>query len=237
MHTGLAVTGLHMHIGSGTDLEHLTQVCGAMEKAAREVGPLAHDDQRRRRLADSLSRRAETYVDLDGYFQLWDAAAQAARRRSSATSCGSRSSRAATSWPRAATWSREIRAIKRMGEQHVLSARRRLQQPGPADSVRRVSPDVDVPGAMDRAASGRRSRRGRRRPAVRIGRHLHAGRGRLRASRPLPAAEVGDLLVIEVAGAYGFVMGSNYNSKPLAAEVLIENGRPNWSAAGKRSTT
>ena len=28
-----------------------------------------------------------------------------------------------------------------------------------------------------------------------------------------------------VAGAYGFVMGNNYNSKPLAAEVLIKNGK------------
>ena len=30
--------------------------------------------------------------------------------------------------------------------------------------------------------------------------------------------------MIGYAGAYGYVMGSNYNSKPLAAEVLIENG-------------
>ena len=30
--------------------------------------------------------------------------------------------------------------------------------------------------------------------------------------------------MIECAGAYGFVMGSNYNSKPLAAEVLIRDG-------------
>ena len=45
------------------------------------------------------------------------------------------------------------------------------------------------------------------------------------ATRPLPAAAVGELLVIERAGAYGFVMGSNYNSKPLAAEVLVADGR------------
>ena len=32
--TSWAITGLHMHIGSGTDLEHLAQVCGALEKAA-----------------------------------------------------------------------------------------------------------------------------------------------------------------------------------------------------------
>ena len=36
---GLAVAGLHMHIGSGTDLEHLSQVCAAMEQAAAAVGP------------------------------------------------------------------------------------------------------------------------------------------------------------------------------------------------------
>jgi diaminopimelate decarboxylase len=45
-------------------------------------------------------------------------------------------------------------------------------------------------------------------------------------SRQLPVAEVGEYLVIECAGAYGFVMGSNYNSKPLSAEVLIERGQP-----------
>jgi len=41
----------------------------------------------------------------------------------------------------------------------------------------------------------------------------------------LPQAAVGDLLVVGCAGAYGFVMGSNYNSKPLAAEVMVYNGR------------
>jgi diaminopimelate decarboxylase len=46
------------------------------------------------------------------------------------------------------------------------------------------------------------------------------------ARRSLPEAQVGDYLVIGHAGAYGYVMSSNYNSKPLVAEVLIENGRP-----------
>ena len=43
-------------------------------------------------------------------------------------------------------------------------------------------------------------------------------------ARKLSAAKVGDLLIIECAGAYGFVMGSNYNSKPLAAEVMVVDG-------------
>jgi diaminopimelate decarboxylase len=40
--------------------------------------------------------------------------------------------------------------------------------------------------------------------------------------RPLPPARVGDLLVFHDAGAYGSSMSSNYNSRPLAAEVLVD---------------
>ena len=44
-------------------------------------------------------------------------------------------------------------------------------------------------------------------------------------ARPLPRPEIGDLLVIGCAGAYGYTMASNYNSKPLVAEALVEGGR------------
>lgn len=42
--------------------------------------------------------------------------------------------------------------------------------------------------------------------------------------RPLPKVGEGDCLALLSAGAYGFVMASNYNARPLAAEVLV-NGR------------
>jgi diaminopimelate decarboxylase len=42
--------------------------------------------------------------------------------------------------------------------------------------------------------------------------------------RPLPKADEGDYLALMSAGAYGFVMASNYNARPLAAEILV-NGR------------
>jgi diaminopimelate decarboxylase len=41
-------------------------------------------------------------------------------------------------------------------------------------------------------------------------------------ARALPPAEVGDLLVFHDAGAYGASMSSNYNTRPLAAEVLVD---------------
>jgi diaminopimelate decarboxylase len=46
----------------------------------------------------------------------------------------------------------------------------------------------------------------------------------LALERELPEVESGDLLAVMSAGAYGFVMASNYNSRPRAAELLI-NGR------------
>jgi diaminopimelate decarboxylase len=39
--------------------------------------------------------------------------------------------------------------------------------------------------------------------------------------RPLPRVGEGDALALLSAGAYGFVMASNYNTRPLAAEVLV----------------
>jgi len=41
---------------------------------------------------------------------------------------------------------------------------------------------------------------------------------------PLPPMEHNDVLVVHSAGAYGFGMGSNYNSRGRAAEVAVENG-------------
>jgi diaminopimelate decarboxylase len=40
--------------------------------------------------------------------------------------------------------------------------------------------------------------------------------------RPLPDLKRGDLVVIFSAGAYGFTMSSNYNARPKAPEVLVE---------------
>jgi diaminopimelate decarboxylase len=46
----------------------------------------------------------------------------------------------------------------------------------------------------------------------------------LALGRALPEMAAGDLLAVFTAGAYGFSMSSNYNSRPRAAEVLVEGG-------------
>ena len=47
----------------------------------------------------------------------------------------------------------------------------------------------------------------------------------LATARSLPHCSAGDLLAVATAGAYGFVQSSNYNSRPRAAEVLVERDR------------
>jgi diaminopimelate decarboxylase len=45
----------------------------------------------------------------------------------------------------------------------------------------------------------------------------------LARGRELPEPKSGDLLAVMSAGAYGFVMASNYNSRPRAAEILVDD--------------
>ena len=44
-------------------------------------------------------------------------------------------------------------------------------------------------------------------------------------ARELPPLRQGELIALMSAGAYGFTMASNYNSRPLAAEVLVSGGK------------
>ena len=47
----------------------------------------------------------------------------------------------------------------------------------------------------------------------------------LALDRQIDDAQPGDLLAVQSTGAYGFVMSSNYNSRPRAPEVLVEGDR------------
>ena len=62
--------------------------------------------------------------------------------------------------------------------------------------------------------------------------------------RELPPFEAGDLVAFMSAGAYGASMGSEYNSRPLAPEVLVKGGefavvrpRPTYEEMLARETT
>ena len=218
----LTITGLHMHIGSGTDLEHLALVCGAMEKAAAEVGPTLVSISVGGGLP-TIYRPTDSYVDLAAYFALCDAARKRLQERFGHVLRleiePGRYIVAESGYLVA-----EIRAVKRQDDNtfYLLDAGfnnlARIIHYGsyhpmsivPADgNTQRPEQDVIVGG-----------------PLCESGDIFTQEEGGFVAARRLPEAAVGELMVIECAGAYGFVMGSNYNGKPLAAEVLVCDGRP-----------
>jgi diaminopimelate decarboxylase len=52
--------------------------------------------------------------------------------------------------------------------------------------------------------------------------------------RTMPECKAGDLVMIKATGAYGASMASTYNSRPLAAEVLLDRGR--YAVVRRRQT-
>jgi diaminopimelate decarboxylase len=226
-HHGLTVAGLHMHIGSGTDLAHLAQVCGAMERAALSVGRTLTTISAGGGLPTPY-REGQDYIDLDQYYKLWDATRKRLEDR-----FGHKLTLEVEPGRYLVAESgylvTEIRAVKRMGTNtfYLLDAGfNNLARPILYGAYHPMS--ICPAGGSDRGAL----------PAQRDFHDVVVGgplcesgdiftqeEGGFVARRSLPAANVGDWLIIERAGAYGFVMASNYNSKPLPPEVLIEGGK------------
>lgn len=219
---GLNITGLHMHIGSGTDLEHLSQVCSAMEQAALEVGPSITSISAGGGLP-TIYRSTDFYVDLVAYFARWDAVRKRLEGRfehpvqleiEPGRYLVAESGYLVT----------EIRAVKQQDDNtfYLLNAGfNNLARPILYGSYHPMS---IVPADGNLARPEREVIIGG--PLCESGDIFTQEEGGFVATRRLPEANVGELLVIECAGAYGFVMGSNYNSRPLAAEVLIDAGQP-----------
>ncbi|GAB6164670.1 diaminopimelate decarboxylase [Thermostilla marina] len=221
-HYGLGVTGLHMHIGSGTDLEHLAQVCRAMEKAALEAGRNVRTISAGGGLPTPY-RDEDEPIDLDAYFKLWD---ETRKRLEDAFGHAVRLEIEPGRYLSAESGYLicEIRAVKTQGENlfYLVDAGfNNLARPilyGAYHPISIVPSDGDTRRPMVPAIVGG--------PLCESGDIFTQEEGGFVVTRSLPTAAPGDLLVIECAGAYGFVMSSNYNSKPTAAEVLIEDGTP-----------
>ncbi|MEM7455244.1 MAG: diaminopimelate decarboxylase [Planctomycetota bacterium] len=216
----LKITGLHMHIGSGADFEHLSSVCEAMEKAALTVGATISTISAGGGLPTPY-REGDQGLDIDRYFQLWDETRKRLEQefgneirleiepgRFLVAECGYLVT--------------EIRAIKKMGDNlfYLVDAGfNNLARPILYGAYHPMSIAFAGKGSAETAdviIGG---------PLCESGDIFTQEEGGFVSKRNLPVAGVGDFLVIECAGAYGYVMASNYNSKPLVAEALIENGQ------------
>jgi diaminopimelate decarboxylase len=217
---GLRVGTLHMHIGSGVDLEHLALVASAMERCAGEVGAGVHTISTGGGLPVPY-RPGDPRLDVGRHFAIWDAA-----RRRLEGRFGHRVRLEIEPGrylvAEAGYLITEIRAVKRMGAntfylvdagfntlaRPVLYGAYHPMSLAPQDTTPRAERDVVVGG-----------------PLCESGDIFTQEEGGVVRTERLPEAKVGEWLVIERAGAYGFVMSSNYNGKPLPAEVLVHSGK------------
>jgi len=214
---GLQLVGVHMHIGSGVDYSHLSQVCDAMvDLVARVDVPLQAISA-----GGGLSipyRPGDARIDTAHYHALWNEARQRiARQRGHAIHLELEPGRFLVA--ESGVLLAEVRATKQMGQRFfalVDAGFNELVRPSMYGSHHEISvlPTDDTPRAVrPTTVAG---------PLCESGDVFTQGEGGVVLSRDLPEPRVGDLLVFHDAGAYGASMSSNYNSRPLAAEVLVD---------------
>jgi len=215
----LELVGLHMHIGSGADMAHLSRVCEAMVSLVQRTGA----DVRAISGGGGLSipyRVGEAEIDPDAYFERWDAARQEIEATlGHAVELEIEPGRylvAASGYLVA-----EVRAVKTMGGSHftlVDAGFNDLVRPamyGAYHDLELIGAGLDVRPTQPTVVAG---------PLCESGDvFTQTSSGDVEA-RTLPQGRVGDLLVVHDAGAYAASMSSNYNSRPLVPEVLLDDG-------------
>ncbi len=218
----LDLVGLHMHIGSGTDLEHLKQVCEAMVDQVQRIGV----DVRAISGGGGLPipyRVGEDAFDTAPLHALWDAVRQrVARLVGHEVSLEIEPGRFLVG--EAGVLLAEVRATKRAGANRfalVDAGFHNLVRPAMYGSFHEISVLRDgarVEGpAVPTVVAG---------PLCESGDVFTQEEGGVVVPRELPEMRVGDLVVLHDAGAYGAAMASNYNSHVLAPEVLVDGGSP-----------
>jgi diaminopimelate decarboxylase len=218
---GVNIHGLHMHIGSGSDYHHLSTVCDAMVKAAKRMGSQLKVISAGGGLPIPY-RKDQARIDIPAYYGLWDKARKAIEkdlghpvslevepgRYLVAESCSLLT---------------QIRSVKNTGGNRfylVDAGFDTLIRPAMYGSYHEISISPadgrTVGNAFDTIVAG---------PLCESGDVFTQEEGGVVTTRKLPEAVAGDYLILHDAGAYGAAMSSNYNTRKLAAEVLIgENG-------------
>jgi diaminopimelate decarboxylase len=129
-----------------------------------------------------------------------------------------------------------VRYIKQTGNKRfaiVDAGMNDLIRPALYQSYHEIVPVADR-SISDKARSDRRARRPTGEEKVDVVGPVCESGDFFALDREMPEIHEGDLLAIMSAGAYGFVMASNYNSRPLSAEALVRGN--NFALIRKRQT-
>jgi diaminopimelate decarboxylase len=220
---GLRLVGIHMHIGSGVDYGHLEQVCGAMVDLVLSVG----QDLEAISAGGGLSipyRDGEASVDAGHYYGLWNAARERiAERLGHPVTLEIEPGRFLVA--EAGVLMTQVRSVKQMGSRHFVlvdAGFNDLMRPAMYGSYHEISAlaadgrDLSAAPAQETVVAG---------PLCESGDVFTQQEGGTVETRLLPSVAPGDWLVIHDTGAYGASMSSNYNSRPLLAEVLFDGGQ------------
>jgi diaminopimelate decarboxylase len=218
----LQLVGLHMHIGSGVDYDHLQSVCDAMITQVKT----ANRDLQAISIGGGLSipyRGDEAVVDTDHYFQIWDKA-----RKEIEAHLGHKISMEIEPGRFLVAQSgiliSELRAQKQVGSNFFVlvdAGFNDLARPAMYGSFHRITAHTadGTPRTMPL------------KPTVVAGPLCESGDvftqedGGVVTTQDLPACEIGDLFVFHDTGAYGASMSSNYNSRPLIPEILVDGDK------------
>ncbi|MCB6182627.1 diaminopimelate decarboxylase [Leeia sp. TBRC 13508] len=217
---GLKLVGLHMHIGSGVDYTHLESVCGAMVDLVRQAKAAGHD-LHAISAGGGLSipyRDGDATIDTEHYFGLWDAA-----RKEAETvvghALGLEIEPGRYLVAESGNLIAEVRATKNAGSNHFVlvdAGFNELMRPsmyGSYHGITVVPANGQASAAKPTVVAG---------PLCESGDVFTQADGGVVTPRDLPAAAVGDLVIFHDTGAYGASMSSNYNTRPLIAEVLVD---------------
>ncbi|MFM2118697.1 MAG: hypothetical protein RL722_165 [Pseudomonadota bacterium] len=214
---GLHLVGLHMHIGSGVDYGHLQQVCQAMVDLVKRAGVPVEAISAGGGLSIPY-RSGDARIDTAHYFSLWDGARRAiAADQGHPVHLELEPGRYLVA--ESGVLLTEVRATKPMGANRFtlvdagFSDLMRPSMYGAYHGISLIPADASPRAEQDTVVAG---------PLCESGDVFTQGEGGVVLQRRLPEARVGDLLVLHDAGAYGASMSSNYNSRPLAAEVLVD---------------
>ncbi|AYD45038.1 diaminopimelate decarboxylase [Yersinia rochesterensis] len=221
---GLTLVGIHMHIGSGVDYQHLEQVCDAMVQQVIALG----QDISAISAGGGLSipyQFGDDEIDTEHYYGLWNHAREKiAAHLGHAVSLEIEPGRFLVA--ESGVLIAQVRAVKNMGRRHYVlvdAGFNDLMRPAMYGSYHHISllpadgRSLAGEPLLDTVVAG---------PLCESGDVFTQEAGGGLETRALPTAKIGDYLVFHDTGAYGASMSSNYNSRPLLPEVLFEQGQP-----------
>ena len=220
----LKLVGIHMHIGSGVDYQHLANVCDSMVELVVSAGV----DIDAISAGGGLStpyREHDEIIDVQHYYSLWDNARQRIEQHlGHHIELEIEPGRYLVA--ESGVLLAQVRAVKDMGSRHYVlvdSGFNDLMRPAMYGSYHHISvlpadgSSVGHQPLKETIIAG---------PLCESGDVFTQLEGGMVETRLLPDVKVGDYLVFHDTGAYGASMSSNYNSRPLLPEVLFVDGKP-----------